>query len=446
MGRLENQEEFTTFMAAAEPRLRVALIAAFGPDRGRDAAAEALAYAWENWSRVRSFKNLTGYLYRVGQSSARPKRRRALVSVFTPQAQSEPWFEPGLAGALSSLTDRQRSVVVLVHGFGWTLREVAEISDLKVTSVQNHLERGPGPAPTRPAHHGAAAVTVPDVIGMIASRAREVLRTVGFSVVVDRAFNTTVPSGEIERQSPVGGSKAAEGSQVLLVVSSGPPPSVIPTGVYSDGSRGYPYYFITLESQGGYQFSGAVNFLYQNGQTSVVFTFDGTANGGNVTLHPTTDPGAGSELQTEATLPSDICLDIAVRLCLRHHRSRRADSASPSRHVHQRNSDRRLPLHIAHRRGRDPQRNCRLRDRLLENLPQPHIPGASGRWRRHGPGDGVRWNHRPVVHLHIARQRPDHSRRVLRLPPTRPVERAVHLRSFVRVTGTYIRGRFFSGS
>jgi DNA-directed RNA polymerase specialized sigma24 family protein len=32
--------------------------------------------------------------------------------------------------------------VVLVHGFGWTLREVAECTDVKVTSVQNHLVRG----------------------------------------------------------------------------------------------------------------------------------------------------------------------------------------------------------------------------------------------------------------------------------------------------------------
>lgn len=32
--------------------------------------------------------------------------------------------------------------VVLVHGFGWTLREVAELMEVKVTSVQTHLERG----------------------------------------------------------------------------------------------------------------------------------------------------------------------------------------------------------------------------------------------------------------------------------------------------------------
>jgi DNA-directed RNA polymerase specialized sigma24 family protein len=142
MRKPEQRDEFEDFMAVAEPRLRVALVAAFGPDRGREAAADALAYAWENWSRVRSYANLTGYLYKVGRSVARPHRVRIPAPLFAPSEMSEPWFEPGLGRALASLTDRQRSAVVLVHGFGWTLREVAEVLELKVTTVQNHLERG----------------------------------------------------------------------------------------------------------------------------------------------------------------------------------------------------------------------------------------------------------------------------------------------------------------
>jgi DNA-directed RNA polymerase specialized sigma24 family protein len=29
-----------------------------------------------------------------------------------------------------------------VHGYGWTLREVGELTATQVTTVQNHLERG----------------------------------------------------------------------------------------------------------------------------------------------------------------------------------------------------------------------------------------------------------------------------------------------------------------
>jgi len=37
---------FEAFFRATEPRLRRALVAAYGPDLGRDAASEALTYAW----------------------------------------------------------------------------------------------------------------------------------------------------------------------------------------------------------------------------------------------------------------------------------------------------------------------------------------------------------------------------------------------------------------
>lgn len=50
-------------------------------------------------------------------------------------------FEPGLVPALVALTEAQRTAVVLVHGFGWTMKEVGEMTGVKVTSVQNHLDR-----------------------------------------------------------------------------------------------------------------------------------------------------------------------------------------------------------------------------------------------------------------------------------------------------------------
>ena len=51
-------------------------------------------------------------------------------------------FEPGLPRALAALSPRQRLAVVLVHGYGYTLREVAELTGIRPTTVQNHLARG----------------------------------------------------------------------------------------------------------------------------------------------------------------------------------------------------------------------------------------------------------------------------------------------------------------
>jgi RNA polymerase sigma factor (sigma-70 family) len=134
-----DETAFGAFFSVAEPRLRRALVAAYGPERGREAAAEALAFAWEHWGELQAMTNPIGYLYRVGQSRTRSRKNRA---VFERPDASEPWVEPGLANALARLSDRQRVAVVLVHGFGWSLREVADLTGTATTTVQNHVERG----------------------------------------------------------------------------------------------------------------------------------------------------------------------------------------------------------------------------------------------------------------------------------------------------------------
>lgn len=135
---LERADEFEAFMQEGEPRLRRALVAAYGFEDGRDATAEALAYAWEHWERVREMPNAMGYLFRVAQSSRRHRRVRVLYDV---SGWPDHLFEPGLPDALAALSRRQRMVVVLVHGFGYTLREVAELTGMRRTTVQNHSDR-----------------------------------------------------------------------------------------------------------------------------------------------------------------------------------------------------------------------------------------------------------------------------------------------------------------
>lgn len=133
--------EFETFVRLHEPRLRRALIACWGPDLGREATAEALAFAWSNWERIRGVANPVGYLYVVGRRSVR--RRRLRIPLDRP-TWSEPWIEPALAGGLRSLTSHQRAAVVLHHAFGWTLEEVAEALGVSVSTVRNHISRAMG--------------------------------------------------------------------------------------------------------------------------------------------------------------------------------------------------------------------------------------------------------------------------------------------------------------
>ena len=134
-----DERAFEAFVADAEPRLRRALVAAYGFEEGRDAAADALAYAWEHWPRLQEVSNLPGYLFRVAQSSCRRKRPPVL---FDTSDWADHLVEPGLPRALAALSHCQRVAVVLVYGYGYTLREVSALPGVRKTTVQTHVERG----------------------------------------------------------------------------------------------------------------------------------------------------------------------------------------------------------------------------------------------------------------------------------------------------------------
>lgn len=136
-------ETFETFFERVEPRLRESLSATVGIEAGREAAVDALAYAWEHWDRVRRMQNPAGYLYVVGRDRARRASRRPrrpkLVRVDNERA---PWVEPGLPAALEALPEQQRVVVMLMHCAQWTMSEVAELLQVSKSTVQTHAERG----------------------------------------------------------------------------------------------------------------------------------------------------------------------------------------------------------------------------------------------------------------------------------------------------------------
>lgn len=137
-------DAFEVFVKAHERRLRQALTATLGIDGGREAAADALAYAWEHWERVAGMENPVGYLFVVGRDRQRRRLRgRPAKQVFDVAAdQPDPWFEPALLTQLTRLSDRERTTVLLVTGFEWSLAEVAELLGVSKSTAQTHAERG----------------------------------------------------------------------------------------------------------------------------------------------------------------------------------------------------------------------------------------------------------------------------------------------------------------
>lgn len=141
-----DDEGFTIFVDAHERRLRQALTAFLGPLLGREATVEALSYGWEHWARVSQMDNPVGYLFVVGRDRAtRHRRRRRDRPVERPMRPSDDptiWFEPALPALVEDLSDRERQVVMLVHGFEWSLSEVAELLGVSKSTVQTYSERG----------------------------------------------------------------------------------------------------------------------------------------------------------------------------------------------------------------------------------------------------------------------------------------------------------------
>jgi RNA polymerase sigma-70 factor (ECF subfamily) len=136
----DSEESFTTFVKEIEPRLRHALVAALGQDRGLDATSHALAYAFEKWDRLKIMENPAGYLYRVGRSRT---RFEGIRPKFAPvPIEAAPNVEPGLPAALRRLSEKQRVAVVMVHAYGWSREETASLMGSSVSTVDTHLHRG----------------------------------------------------------------------------------------------------------------------------------------------------------------------------------------------------------------------------------------------------------------------------------------------------------------
>jgi DNA-directed RNA polymerase specialized sigma24 family protein len=88
--------------------------------------------------------NPVGYLFRVGQSAARRHHRwtRRVLLVDVEGTAPPDDVDLDLLDAVAKLNRAQRVAVVLVHSHGWSYAEVAEVLDVSLDAVRNHVHRG----------------------------------------------------------------------------------------------------------------------------------------------------------------------------------------------------------------------------------------------------------------------------------------------------------------
>ena len=143
---IERDLGFDEFTRSVGEQVRRALVAFYGVEVGTEAAAEAMAVAWTRWAEVSTMDNPAGFVFRVGQSKARPHlrwwtRRDSFPSV-EGQVAAADGTTVDLLAALARLQPDQRACLVLVKSHGYSYREAAELLGVSEAAVTNHVHRG----------------------------------------------------------------------------------------------------------------------------------------------------------------------------------------------------------------------------------------------------------------------------------------------------------------
>ncbi|MEM9202841.1 MAG: sigma factor-like helix-turn-helix DNA-binding protein [Actinomycetota bacterium] len=140
--------DFSGFFADHHRTIASALALTLRDDQlASDAAAEAMARAYQRWDDVGRYSNPAGWVYRVGLNWAHSRRRKLVREIFRSEspdlpAPPTPDVDPALGQALAELPVEQRSVVVCRYLLDWSEFQTAEALQIAPGTVKSRLSRG----------------------------------------------------------------------------------------------------------------------------------------------------------------------------------------------------------------------------------------------------------------------------------------------------------------
>lgn len=115
--------------------------------------------------------------------------------------------------------------------------EVGEVTELRSLSADAGRVLAQAPLPGQELRPGATVsmgvsggppeLRVPPLVGLGQATARELLETVGFDVAVQQTRSMDIPAGVVTRAEPEPGTPQRLPAQVLIIVSTGPPPDSV---------------------------------------------------------------------------------------------------------------------------------------------------------------------------------------------------------------------------
>lgn len=139
---------FEAFYRRERDGLRRAVAFAVG-DHGLagEAVDEAMARAYQRWTRIGGYDDPAGWVYRVAVNWARSgwRRARRLVVGAVPETTATPPHDlpdPALWAAVASLPPGQRDALVLRFVLDWPHERIASALDITTGTARSRVTRG----------------------------------------------------------------------------------------------------------------------------------------------------------------------------------------------------------------------------------------------------------------------------------------------------------------
>jgi RNA polymerase sigma-70 factor, ECF subfamily len=154
LAREGHTDAFEVLVERYTPAMYRLAAAMAGPDDARDAVQDAFVSAWRELPKLRRPEVFEPWLRRIvvnrTRNVMRARRRRPAISL---DASGEAGYDlslrrdfrdavdarQALDGAFNSLTADERAIVVLHYGAGYTLSDVADVTDTRLGTVKSRL-------------------------------------------------------------------------------------------------------------------------------------------------------------------------------------------------------------------------------------------------------------------------------------------------------------------
>jgi RNA polymerase sigma factor (sigma-70 family) len=135
----DERSDFLARFSAIKPSLQAMCAAVVGADDAEDLVSDTYVRAWERRGQLRDWAKFDAWVFRIALNNANALiRSRHRQAVYQQAVRSDvaSGRDIGLQLLVEGLPPRERAVLVLHYGYGYSMREVAHLLGLLPVTVR----------------------------------------------------------------------------------------------------------------------------------------------------------------------------------------------------------------------------------------------------------------------------------------------------------------------